>query len=147
MIWPVLEITSLKVKFNSIMYFRNSVINNISVMYGIGIIMTGILVYTFNLLGKKSKEGLQHWSEIYNLFLSTIGIACTSWFLYDINDYFSWLKDHTKKVGYSSFSERKERKKYKHYGNGVILTMQNLSSKCCQSLGQIICQQRRFRSF
>ena len=102
-------------------------------MYGIGIIMTGILVYTFNLFGKKSKEGLQHWSEIYNLFLSTIGIACISWFLYDINDYFSWLKDHTKKVGHSSFPERKERNKM-DLGFKDFITMINKCYHLCQTI-------------
>ena len=38
-------------------------------------------------------------------------------------------------------------KKHKHYGNGVTLRVQNLCLECCQSLGQSICQQSRFRSF
>ena len=37
--------------------------------------------------------------------------------------------------------------KHKYYGNGAILTAQNLSLKYCQSLGQTICQQKRFTSF
>ena len=31
------------------------------------------------------------------LFLSTVGIFCISWFLYDIRDYFIWLRNHSKK--------------------------------------------------
>ena len=66
-------------------------------IYGIGLVMVGLLVYSFNLFGKKSKEEPQHWSDLYNLILSTVGIGFISYFLYDICYYFAWLRDHTSK--------------------------------------------------
>ena len=59
--------------------------------------MVGLLVYSFNLFGKQSKEEPQYWSDLYNLILSTVGIGFISYFLYDIHYYFTWLRDHTSK--------------------------------------------------
>ena len=58
--------------------------------------MVGIIVYAFNLFGKRSKIEPAFWSDLYNLFLSIVGILIISWILYDIHSYLAWLRNYCK---------------------------------------------------
>jgi hypothetical protein len=55
-----------------------------------------MIVYLFNLFGKRSENEAPYFSDIYNLILSTIGICIISWFLYDIHKYKISLKNYYK---------------------------------------------------
>ena len=64
-------------------------------MYGIAVFVIGIIMYTFDLFGKTARRIGHHGeiSEIWNLYLCTVGIIIISWLLYDITKYLQMMRE------------------------------------------------------
>jgi hypothetical protein len=63
-----------------------------SITYAILIITIGIVMYAGDLFMVASFDS--HYSEIYNIFLSSVGILWLLWFLFDIQRYIHSLRGH-----------------------------------------------------
>ena len=68
---------------------RDAFVSVFSVIYGIGILMIGIIVNAFSLFGIPNYYD----NEIFNIFLPVLGIVIISWLMFDIHKYLAMMKD------------------------------------------------------
>ena len=69
---------------------RDAFVDVFSVIYGIGVLMIGIIINVFSLFGI---YGDYYESEIFNIILSVLGIIIISWLMFDIHKYIAMMKD------------------------------------------------------
>ena len=69
---------------------RDAFVDVFSVIYGIGVLMIGIIINVFSLFGI---YGDYYESEIFNIILSVLGIIIISWLMFDIHKYLAMMKD------------------------------------------------------
>ena len=73
---------------------RDSFFGIFSVIYGIMLIMVGIIIYTFDLFGPYAKlQDASVASDVFNVYCSMFGIVIISWLMFDIQKYLTWLRD------------------------------------------------------
>ena len=114
--------------------FRDSFWQVFSFIYGIGIIMVGILIFTFDLFGKTAKTpNSAAASEIYTFILSLIGIIIIAYLMYDIQKYNNMIRDY-----YENDSSNSSMKLVEGPDGELIISMPLVKSKA-KKLPQYYC--------